>query len=129
MVVEFGGKGNVATIIQQIRHELRQRGHQDAADLVHWYFPSIGEYATALEQAGFRVTFAQHYDRPTQLADQQKGIQDWIGMFGKAFFDGIPETEQQDIAAQVQEALRPQLFHDEHWFADYKRIRVVAIKE
>ena len=82
-----------------------------------------------LERAGFRVTFAQHYDRPTRLADKETGILAWIAMFGKVFFENIEEKEERlQIAQDVQNTLKPALFHEDAGFADYKRIRVVTIK-
>jgi hypothetical protein len=50
-------------------------------------------------------------------------------MFGSSFFEGISEAEQTTIMEEVQEKLRPQLFRDGKWYADYKRLRVVAVKE
>ncbi|UII26865.1 class I SAM-dependent methyltransferase [Fulvivirga maritima] len=72
MVVEFGGKGNVDTIIRQLKLELKRADYDQAAALEPWYFPSIGEYTSELEKEGFEVTLAQLYERPTQLADQEK---------------------------------------------------------
>ncbi|MBL3658628.1 class I SAM-dependent methyltransferase [Fulvivirga sediminis] len=129
IVLEFGGKGNVDTIIRQLKTELKRADYDQAAALEPWYFPSIGEYAAELEKEGFEVTLAQLYERPTQLADQEKGIEDWITMFGKVFFEGINKVEQIQIAKKVQQGVFHQLFHDDQWYADYKRIRVVAVKK
>ena len=74
IVLEFGGKGNVKTIVEQLRTSLAKRGYSDQSKLKIWYFPSIGEYTTELDLAGFNVTFAQLYERPTELADEETGI-------------------------------------------------------
>ncbi|SDL65830.1 Trans-aconitate methyltransferase [Catalinimonas alkaloidigena] len=128
IVVEFGGKGNVQTIVDQLRKSLAARGYAQQAALQQWYFPSIGEYTPLLEQQGFRVTLAQHYDRPTELADEEKGIQDWLSMFGIGFFRGVSPEDQEAIKAEVQEAVKPLCFQNGKWYADYKRLRIQAVK-
>lgn len=128
MVVEFGGKNNVKTIIETLRESLRRRGYEGQSDLNLWYFPSIGEYTSALEYQGFTVIFAQWYDRPTLLADEQTGIADWLQMFAKPFFDRIPADDAVEIRKEVQNSLSDRLFKNGKWYADYKRIRIFAIK-
>ncbi len=128
MVVEFGGKNNVKAITDALRQSLRQRGYRRQADLKLWYFPSVGEYTTALETQGFNVTFAQWYERPTELDDPKTGIVDWLRMFGKPFFDNIPLDDAVVIRNEVQSILYNRLFKNGKWYADYKRIRIIAFK-
>ena len=128
IVVEFGGKGNVQTIVNQLRKSLKAKGYTEQSNLDLWYFPSIGEYSTELESAGFRVVFAEHYDRPTELADENSGIKDWISMFGESFFDGVTENDIEEIKNEVQDKVKEKCLIGGKWFADYKRIRVVAKK-
>lgn len=128
LVVEFGGKGNVQTIVHQLRQSLHSRGYIKQSNLDLWYFPSIGEYSSDLESAGFRVVFAEHYDRPTQLADNSSGIKDWISMFGNHFFREVSKNHIEEIKNEVQEGVKEKCYIDGKWFADYKRIRVIAIK-
>lgn len=128
IVVEFGGAQNVEAIINTLRSTLRLWGYTEQAFLDLWYFPSIGTYTSVLESVGFKVTFAQWYDRPTELADEKEGILDWLSMFAKPFFKGVPEENAMEIKKEVQKHLTTQLFRDGKWYADYKRIRVVAYK-
>lgn len=128
IVLEFGGKGNVQTIVNQLRASLQKRGYKEQSKLDLWYFPSVGEYATALEKAGFRVLFAEHFDRPTELADAKTGIKDWISMFGQSFFSRVTKSQIEEIKNEVQENLKDKCLIDGKWYADYKRIRVMAIK-
>ena len=128
IVVEFGGKGNVQTIVNQLRESLRTKGYIRQAELDLWYFPSIGEYSTELELAGFRVLFAEHYDRPTELADENSGIKDWISMFAESFFLGVEQNHIEEIKNEVQENVKGKCLIEGKWFADYKRIRVIAEK-
>ncbi len=129
IVLEFGGKGNVQAIVNELRNSLRTKGYDKQSDLNLWYFPSIGEYSTELESAGFRVLLAEHYDRPTELADENSGIKDWISMFAESFFIGVAENHIEEIKDEVQEKTKEQCLINGKWFADYKRIRIVAIKE
>lgn len=128
IVLEFGGKGNVQTIVNELRKSLKIRGYNRQSDLDLWYFPSIGEYATELESAGFRVLFAEHYDRPTELADKNFGIKDWISMFAESFFIEVLENHIEEIKNEVQEKIKDKCLINGKWYADYKRIRIVAIK-
>ncbi|WP_273567001.1 class I SAM-dependent methyltransferase [Maribacter halichondriae] len=126
MVVEFGGKDNVRTITDQLRKSLLIRGYGEQAKLQLWYFPSIGKYTSELEAAGFKVSFSELYDRPTELADKNTGIMDWLTMFAAPFFKDVDDSDVHDILIEVQESLRSDLFRNGKWFADYKRIRIVA---
>lgn len=122
-IAEFGGKGNVQSIIDEINHQLGR----DITDSP-WYYPSIGEYSSLMEEVGFRVTFAQHYDRPTPL-EGPNGLKNWIKMFALSFFRGLDEEEQEEIIKRIEHQLKPKLFQDNQWIVDYKRIRVIAVKE
>ena len=126
--MEFGGKGNVQTIVEQLRKSLKIRNYVSQSELNLWYFPSIGEYSTELESAGFKVIFAEHYDRPTELADENSGIKDWISMFAESFFIGVSENHIEEIKNEVQESIKQKCLINGKWFADYKRIRIIALK-
>ena len=128
LVLEFGGKNNVGWIIKTLRNYLKQYDYIEQANLKQWYFPSIGEYCQVLEETGFRVTLAQHYDRPTELRESKNGIKDWIEMFAKNFLINVSPSDKEKILNHIQEDLRPKLFSNGKWFADYKRLRIVAVK-
>ena len=129
LVVEFGGYGNVRTIVNALRSSLNIRKFYKNADLERWYFPTISEYTSLLEELGFEVNLAQLYDRPTLLDSKNNGIKDWIEMFGAHFFQGINPKEKATILAEVQNNVRAKCFKDGQWYADYRRIRVVAVKK
>ncbi len=46
-----------------------------------------------------------------------------------SFFRGLDEEEQEEIIKRIEHQLKSSLFHDNQWIADYKRIRVIAVKE
>ncbi|SFF26134.1 Trans-aconitate methyltransferase [Paenibacillus algorifonticola] len=127
-VAEFGGKGNVETIVQAIGEVLREDFGIDAGKLNPWYFPSIAEYSALLEQQGFRVTYAAHFDRPTKIKDNEQGLQHWLRGFADNFFTALSEAERHAVCSKIAVKARNELFHDGSWYADYKRLRVMAIK-
>jgi trans-aconitate methyltransferase len=127
LVVEFGGKGNVATITTAVQQSFRELMHTEVE--FGWYFPSIGEYASSLEQYGLAVHQAVLFDRPTPLEDGEKGLQNWIQMFGERVFRNVTNDMKLQILARTEEKTRDLLFKNGQWFADYRRLRVVAYKE
>lgn len=128
-VAEFGGKGNIKKIATAINNALEATGYPASPELNPWYFPSIGEYATLLEKQGFSVTYATLFERPTRLEDGEKGLQNWIEMFANSILQAIPATKRSSFIQQIENQLRPELYRDGTWFADYKRIRVIASKD
>lgn len=126
-VAEFGGKGNVENIVSALRDALNKYGYTDRADKQVWYFPSLSEYTTLLESQGFRVTWAAHFDRDTLLKDTD-GIKNWIYMFGKSFLEGLEQSVIDQILEEVEVQVRPTNFKNNQWYADYVRLRVMAIK-
>lgn len=128
IVAEFGGKGNVELIISALRRGLDQKGYLKQSKTDIWYFPSIGEYTSELEKESFKVKYAKHYDRPTELADNASGIKDWIEMFGKSFFKDVKKEDVDQIILETENSLRPLLFRNNKWYADYKRIQIIAYK-
>jgi trans-aconitate methyltransferase len=128
LILEMGGKGNVEEIVVATRKVLTRHGYYSNAATQLWYFPSLSEYTTLLEKKGFRVRFAAHFDRPTELKDTENGIKDFLKMFGNAFFNNIPDTEIGIILGEVQEAVRPTNYRNGVWYGNYKRLRIAATK-
>ena len=126
-VAEFGGKGNVQSITDVLIAQMKLAGIPFTNDDFPWYFPSIGEYTTLLEAEGFRVELAHHYDRPTKL-DGELGLYNWLAMFSPGLFAQVEDEVKERIFKATIEKLRPTLFKDGDWYADYKRLRVVAYK-
>lgn len=124
-VAEFGGKGNIKSIITALNNAI---GDPNYWVDIPWYFPSISEYGTLLEEQGLELTFATLFDRLTPLEDGERGMQNWLKMFG-SFLDAFPNDMQNSILANIENQLRPMLYKDGTWFVDYRRIRVVAFKK
>ncbi|MCP6757958.1 MAG: methyltransferase domain-containing protein [Fischerella sp. CENA71] len=128
-VAEFGGKGNIKTIVQALENALIELGYNSPGTINPWYFPSISEYATLLEKQGLEVTYATLFDRPTALEGGNMGMANWLQMFFTSqFLTGFSDTQQAKVIQAVEERLQPILYKDGRWWADYRRIRVVAIK-
>ncbi|SEK20572.1 methyltransferase domain-containing protein [Parapedobacter koreensis] len=126
LVLEMGGAGNVAGITTALKQTLSTYGYTHQAHTVQWYFPTLGAYCSLLEEHGFRVNFASHFDRETELKDNENGIKDWLRMFAVSYLDGVTDTDS--ILEEVQQRLYPTHFRDGKWYADYKRLRILATK-
>ena len=127
-VAEFGGKGNVHKVkcaLDQVLAELGGSGHQE---INQWYFPSVSEYATHLEMNGFVVRFITLFDRPTLLADGEAGLRNWITMFCTEYLAALEPESRGLFLQRVEDLLRPALFREGQWCADYRRLRLVAAK-
>lgn len=126
-VAEFGGKGNVASIVDAL-----QAATADVAGIAvqaDWYYPSIGEYAPLLEKHGLAVQSAVLFDRPTKLEEGENGLRNWITMFCQDMLRPVPAGLRPQVIERVEAILRPKLFKDGNWYADYRRLRIVAYKE
>jgi trans-aconitate methyltransferase len=106
-VAEMGGKGNIAAIDGAIHTKIRN------------YYPSVSEYSAVLERNGFEVTFMTLFDRPTPLEGGENGLREWLQTFRG---DNTRPVEE------VEAELRPRLFHDGRWVADYRRLRFIAVR-
>lgn len=121
LVAEFGGKHNVGKIATYLDRAVGSSKNP-------WYFPSIAEYSSILEKHGLEVTFAQLYYRPTPLNEGENGLRNWILMFGNSFLEGLDEEMIKTVLAGAESELRAELHNGDQWFADYRRIRIVASK-
>lgn len=128
-VAEMGGKGNMKHMIAATATILKNHSIELPASINPWYFPSLSEYTGKLEAQGFRVTFAAHFDRPTLLQDGRQGVGKWLKMFGPAFFQTVPEEKQEQILNEITDLLEPDYHKDGQWYADYVRLRFIAVKE
>jgi trans-aconitate methyltransferase len=123
-VAELGGAGNVAAVVDAVRAEMGSRGYDVENP---WYFPSVGEYATRLEEHGFEVRFAQLFDRPTELDGGAGGLASWLSMFGDDLLGPVDGEEREAVIRAVEDRLRETLFENGSWVADYRRLRVLAV--
>jgi SAM-dependent methyltransferase len=106
-VAEFGGKGNIAAIDGAIETNIKN------------YYPSVSEYSTVLERNGFEVRFMTLFDRPTPLEGGENGLREWLQTF---------RGDNRRPVEEVEAELRPLLFQDGRWVADYRRLRFIAVR-
>ena len=128
-VAEFGGKGNIRAIRSALTEAVRAAGGEVSFEPFARYYPTIGEHATLLEAQGFRVGFASHFDRPTKLDGGEQGLRNWLLTFTDNIIESLSATMRETVIAEVERKLRPVLFRDGSWWADYRRIRIAALQE
>ncbi len=122
-VAELGGHGNTRQMVDALRRQVANFGVTD--DETPWYFPGIAEYAAVLERNGLEVTFATLFDRPT-LLEGDDGLRKWFEMFGGKVLERFNFEQRGVLLTALETELRPRLYRDGGWFADYRRLRIVA---
>lgn len=105
-VAEFGGKENCEIVLA------------GAGITSPWYFPSIAEYGAVLEAHRLELMYATLVRKPVRLENGEAGLRGWFRMFG-------PDWKLPD---DLEERLRPSLWHDDAWWIDHRRLRIMAAK-
>jgi SAM-dependent methyltransferase len=123
-VAEMGGEHNIETLDASLRMALSDLALD--VEVPANYFPSVGEQATALEFAGFRVEQASWFRRPTDLQPGSTAA-DWTRHFRSRVWAAIPASTHADLAESVnRHAAERGLRTGSGWIADYCRLRFVA---
>ncbi|GFZ89904.1 class I SAM-dependent methyltransferase [Dyella caseinilytica] len=122
-VAEFGGHGNVATIVNALHAALAAR-HVDIPN--PWFFPTPEHYRALLEKQGFQVHFVALLPRPTLLPGD---VRAWLTTFAQPLLSAVAEEERPACLAALADTLRASMCDaDGKWWADYMRIRCHASK-
>jgi trans-aconitate 2-methyltransferase len=129
LVAELGGKGNVEQVVAALREATAAAGLPLPGEPHPWYFPSVGEYASLLEASSLAVAYAALFDRPTPLEGGEEGFRNWVRMFWAGPLAAVPTALQADIIQAAEARLRPRFCRDGTWVADYRRLRVVAVRD
>jgi trans-aconitate methyltransferase len=127
-VAEFGGRGNIRELMAAIERAWRKLGVPGPTP-DPWYYPSIAEYAGVLEKHGLEVTNAILFERPTALEDGERGLRNWLEMFGGPFLDQLSPEQHEQVLAAIEQEAGATLQSDGHWVMDYRRLRIVAQRE
>ncbi|MGZ8270814.1 MAG: class I SAM-dependent methyltransferase [Methylophilus sp.] len=123
-VAEFGGYGNVKTIINALEASLLSRHGTIVAS--PWYFPRAEDYKALLEANGFVVESISLIPRPTLLPGDVSG---WLKTFAQKYIYALPATERKPFIREVVNSLKPKICDENgHWTADYMRLRFSATK-
>jgi len=120
-VGEMGGDGNLAQLRRALRDELTARGYAMPAQDPAWY-AGVEEFTRLYHVAGFDEVRAELIERPTPLPG---GVAEWVKTFRAGLMDVamVPEWERGEIGAAVEARLKPALFQNGVWCADYVRLR------
>jgi trans-aconitate methyltransferase len=122
-VGEFGGRGNVASIIEALNQTSREYG-VDPEPLNPWYFPSADEYGRLLDEGGFSTRDLTLFPRPTPLPDDIVG---WLNTFALNFLAAISANDRPAFLRKVREQLSRSIQDaNGKWVADYVRLRFYA---
>ncbi len=125
LVFEMGGRGNNAIIHSTLSEAFARHGY---GYRMPFYFPSIREYATLLEEAGMEPVYAVLFPRMTPL-NGEDGLRDWINMFLKTPLGEIrDENERTAVIEEAVDGMRSSLLAGGRWYADYVRLRMKAIR-
>jgi trans-aconitate methyltransferase len=125
-VGEFGGHGNIETVLRALRKALHKRGIA-FNEINPWYFPTVEEYRARLEAQSMDVCMCELIPRPTRLSTH---IVNWLKVFARRFLDVIPETEHEAFLREVSTYCMGELRNsDGHWILDYVRLRFAAVKQ
>ena len=125
LVCEFGAVRNIPRIQQAFQSSLsRQKRHHENP----FYFPTVEEYRKLVEQAGLHPELVMDYDRPTPLKDGENGLRNWVRQFFASDLSPLPGAGRIRILEEMESALRDELWDGTQWVADYRRIRVIAVK-
>lgn len=123
-VFEMGGKGNNAAMHAALAKAFEKHGYTYE---IPFYLPSLEEYATRVANHGFLIEMAMFFKRPTKLRGES-GAADWIDMFASRPMSTLPEDVRETVKAEAVEFMRPELYRNGQWFADYVRLRMKARK-
>lgn len=123
LVLEMGGRGNTQRVVNAVEDVLRAAGYKAQH---RWYYPSVATYTALLEKHGFEIDSARLFQRWTRLEHPERGLREWLEMFGGAWFEDVPASAKEALLREIEAVLRPQLWCDGAWFIDYKRLRLAA---
>ena len=124
-VLEMGARGNVESIRRRLEEVLTESGRTPKSP---WFYPSAGEYSTLLEKHGFEIRTAQTFERWTKLEHPDRGLREWLEMFAGSWFEGISPADRAALIGTIEDRLRASLYKDGSWWADYRRLRIEAVK-
>jgi len=127
-VAEFGGKGNIQTLVKAFHDAFSTLEMREPEGVSPWFYPGIAEYSTLLEKYGLEVQSAMLFDRPTVLEDGTRGLENWIRVFRQTFTEKLGEERSAKWIKEVERICRPKLFQDGDWVLDYRRLRIAASK-
>ncbi|QIW10463.1 class I SAM-dependent methyltransferase [Francisella sp. LA112445] len=122
-VFEMGGKGNIKEVLSSLDTTAMKYNIKDYD--INNFYPSISEYSSLLEENGFTVKYMILFERPT-LLDGKDGFKNWVKTFRVNLLDKIDDVDK--FLNEAESLAYKSLFKDNNWYADYVRLRGVAVK-
>ncbi len=123
-VGEFGGQGNVGTLVDAMNRVFKH--HAEFGKFNNpWYFPSVEEYQQKLQNHGFHVHYIELIPRPTPL---DSGVEEWLKIFSNGITKNLNQEQKSKFLNEVINLVEPHLFNEGKWVADYVRLRFCAQK-
>lgn len=121
-VAEFGGKGNIHELVRAMEDVFSD--HPDFGPFENpWYFPDEDEYRRALEKEGFGVQYIERIPHPTPLTSD---VRQWLEVFANGITGSLTPEQRETFLQETERRVRPALYRDGQWVADYVRLRFVA---
>jgi trans-aconitate methyltransferase len=127
-VAEFGGKGNIQTLVRAFHRAFAALGMAEPEGVSPWFYPSIAEYAGLVEKHGLEVRDASLFERPTVLEDGTRGLENWIRVFRQTYIEKMREEAATKWIREVERQCRAELFQYGDWVLDYRRLRMASLK-
>lgn len=125
LVAELGGFRNCTALETAFADALKRIAGRNYTS--PWYFPRLHDYAALLESQGLVVRAAWYFDLPTPLKGED-GLRQWLIQFLPHHLDGLDDATREAVLATIEAVLKPTVWRDGMWWADYRRLRVVAEK-
>ncbi|KAL2270971.1 hypothetical protein VTJ83DRAFT_342 [Remersonia thermophila] len=132
-VFEMGGLGNIAEIRAALLAAVARRlpgGVAQAREADPWFFPDERWVRETMEErvGGWKVERVEREWRPTE-AERAGGVEGWVRLMGKKWFEALPEEEQEACVKEVVEVLEEVCRQPGGgWMLGYVRLRAVARK-
>ncbi|ONI44761.1 hypothetical protein AN641_06040 [Candidatus Epulonipiscioides gigas] len=125
LICEFGANKNIDKIFNAYNKSIKKYNQKIN---ISFYFPEIINHKKLLEQHGFKIKEIYDFDRPTVLPNGRLGLREWVLQFFSSDINKYNSIIKEDILQNMETILRNELFKQENWVADYRRIRVIAKK-
>lgn len=125
LVCEFGAEGNIKSIEEAYRKEMRNLGIEPKQKFC---FPSKETFQQLLENKQFKVEQIIDFDRPTTLNKGQAGLRIWLEQFYAGELAELAEEQRAMVLENMEQTLKPILWQEDRWVADYRRLRVKATR-
>lgn len=123
-VAEMGGEGNIETIRACMQDAL-QSYHLSVETLSPKFFPPVETARRMLEAAGFNIEEMTRFERPTPLPD---GLRSWVETFATGVLNALSADQREAFLQEVERRAEDRLKNGQGWWADYVRLRFVALK-